>query len=170
MTRRLEILNILARCALCGLSPLPSQRRNRNRPDDRGGAAFVPTGSNGDSLGESKRRRLAPQQVVKIGRPAYKCVKNAAERTLAFSVLYPQIEVGTQPLFRFMSTFEQRVERPDRRYQFLVFHARPYESIAFKIPNLPVDRLSVDSSWDAEGKQFSLSFTLNHGAAQEEQA
>jgi splicing factor 3A subunit 2 len=34
-----------------------------------------------------------------------------------------------------MSAFEQRVEEPDRRFQYLLFAADPYETIAFKIPS-----------------------------------
>ena len=34
-----------------------------------------------------------------------------------------------------MSAYEQKVEAPDRNYQFVLFAAEPYETIAFKIPN-----------------------------------
>ena len=39
-----------------------------------------------------------------------------------------------------MSAFEQRKEAQDRRFQFLLFAADPYEVISFKIPNTEVDR------------------------------
>jgi len=32
-----------------------------------------------------------------------------------------------------MSGFEQHVEAPDRRWQYLLFAAEPYETIAFKV-------------------------------------
>ena len=35
-----------------------------------------------------------------------------------------------------MSAYEQRVEPPDKAFQYVVFAAEPYENIAFKIPNL----------------------------------
>lgn len=39
-----------------------------------------------------------------------------------------------------MSAYEQRKEAQDKKYQFLLFAADPYEVIAFKIPNSDVDR------------------------------
>ena len=53
---------------------------------------------------------------------------------------YPEIEEGSKPRHRFMSAFEQRKEAQDRRFQFLLFAADPYEVISFKIPNTEVDR------------------------------
>jgi splicing factor 3A subunit 2 len=35
-----------------------------------------------------------------------------------------------------MSGFEQHVEAPDRRWQYLLFAAEPYETIAFKVIEL----------------------------------
>ena len=35
-----------------------------------------------------------------------------------------------------MSGFEQHVEAPDRRWQYLLFAAEPYETISFKVYNL----------------------------------
>ena len=32
-----------------------------------------------------------------------------------------------------MSAYEQRVEPPDRMWQYLLFSAEPYETIAFKV-------------------------------------
>ena len=32
-----------------------------------------------------------------------------------------------------MSAYEQRVEPPDRRWQYLLFAAEPYETISFKV-------------------------------------
>ena len=31
--------------------------------------------------------------------------------------------------------YEQRVEAPDKRYQYVLFAAEPYETIGFKVPN-----------------------------------
>ena len=38
-----------------------------------------------------------------------------------------------------MSSFEQKKEEPDEKYQYLLFAAEPYETIAFKIPNIELD-------------------------------
>lgn len=32
-----------------------------------------------------------------------------------------------------MSAYEQRIEPPDRRWQYLLMAAEPYETIAFKV-------------------------------------
>ena len=39
-----------------------------------------------------------------------------------------------------MSAYEQKKEAWDKAYQYLLFAADPYEVIAFKIPNMEVDR------------------------------
>lgn len=46
---------------------------------------------------------------------------------------YPEIEGGTRPRHRFMSAYEQRVEPWDKKYQYILFAAEPYESIGFKV-------------------------------------
>ena len=46
---------------------------------------------------------------------------------------YPEIEEGTAPRHRFMSSIEQKVEPWDKRYQYLLFAAEPYEVISFKV-------------------------------------
>ena len=45
-----------------------------------------------------------------------------------------------KPRHRFMSAYEQKKEACDRAYQYLLFAADPYEVVAFKIPNMEVDR------------------------------
>ena len=37
------------------------------------------------------------------------------------------------PRHRFMAAYEQKVEPPDRKWQYLLFAAEPYETIAFKV-------------------------------------
>ena len=46
---------------------------------------------------------------------------------------YPEITDGIRPRHRFMSAYEQRMEPPDRQWQYLLFAAEPYETIAFKV-------------------------------------
>jgi splicing factor 3A subunit 2 len=59
-----------------------------------------------------------------------------------------------------MSAFEQRVETPDRNYQYVLFAAEPYETIAFKIPNKEIERdLSTGKfqwNWDEKKLVFTL--------------
>lgn len=80
------------------------------------------------------------------------------QRALTFEVDYPEIAEGSQPRHRFMSSFEQRVEAPDKNYQYLLIACAPYETIAFKIPNLPVDKRQgrFFTNWDKENKKFVL--------------
>ena len=46
---------------------------------------------------------------------------------------YPEIVEGVIPRHRFMAAYEQKVEPPDKRWQYLLFAAEPYETIAFKV-------------------------------------
>lgn len=78
---------------------------------------------------------------------------------------YPEITEGLQPRIRILSSYEQRLERTtDRDWQYLLFAAEPYHTIAFKIPNEPIEREFDPSSgrmkfwtnWDAQKKIFSL--------------
>ena len=70
-----------------------------------------------------------------------------------------------QPRHRFMAAFEQRIEAPDRNYQYLLFAAAPYETIAFKLPSLEIDRSPglFASQWDGERKVFSLQLAFKDG-------
>lgn len=113
---------------------------------------------------------------IRIGRPAYQVFKSrdtdTNQRCLSFELQYPEIEEDLQPRHRFMSAFEQRMESPpDRRYQYLLFAAEPYETVAFKIPNEPIDRGEERfvTHWDAEDKKFTLSlYFLEEDQHQEE--
>jgi len=110
-------------------------------------------------------KKMLPRKTLKIGRPGYKVTKQrdpeTGQRSLIFEIEYPNIEEGLQPRHRFMSAFEQRVEVPDKNYQYLIFAADPYETIAFKIPNLEIEREvgcknSIYSNWEREKLTFTL--------------
>jgi splicing factor 3A subunit 2 len=77
-----------------------------------------------------------------------------------FNIQYPEIESGAQPRYRFMSAFEQRVEVPHKEFQYLIFAADPYESIAFKIPNQEIEKdISGGKfyyNWDKEKRIYTL--------------
>ena len=96
------------------------------------------------------------RKFIKIGRPGYKVTKqrdpgrekdlgkmkislhylssDTKQQSLLFQIDYPEISDNVVPKHRFMSGFEQHVEAPDRRWQYLLFAAEPYETIAFKVP------------------------------------
>ena len=79
-------------------------------------------------------------------------------RSLLFQVHYPSISEGVQPRHRLMSTFEQNVEQRDDKVQYLLFAAEPYETVAFKIPNQPIDRSTEKffTHWDEATNMFYL--------------
>ena len=81
------------------------------------------------------------------------------QRSLTFEVDYPEAMDGSQPRHRFMSAFEQRVDvPPNKNYQYLLFACDPYETVAFKIPNQPIDKNEgrFFTNWDVNSKRFVL--------------
>jgi len=109
-----------------------------------------------------EKKRAIKKKIVKIGRPGYKVVKqrdpDSGARSLLFQLHYPNISSNVQPRHRFMSTYEQRVEKRDEKVQYLLFAAEPYETVAFKIPNHPFDRdpERFFTHWDEEKNLFYL--------------
>jgi len=103
------------------------------------------------------------RKTIKIGRPAYQVFKSrdtdTHQRCLTFELTYKDIQEDLRPRHRFMSAFEQRVDLPrDKRYQYILFAAEPYETIAFKIPNEPLDRDPgrLITHWDEDDKKFTV--------------
>ncbi len=110
---------------------------------------------------QSKFQRLKPK-VQKIGQPGYKVLKqkdpDTEQKSLLFEIFYPEITDKTKPKYRIMSAFEQKVEKADSKYQYLLIAAEPYETIAFKIPNIDVDFSEGKhfESWEKEHKKYTL--------------
>ncbi|PIA19690.1 hypothetical protein COEREDRAFT_78989 [Coemansia reversa NRRL 1564] len=102
------------------------------------------------------------KNVVKIGRPGYKVTKIRDPQTkqfgLLFEITYPEVTDDTKPRHRFMSAYEQHVEAPNSQYQYLLFAAEPYETIAFKIQSREVDMRPGRfwSHWDRDTRRFTL--------------
>lgn len=118
-------------------------------------------------LPQPEKPRVEPKKFVKIGRPGYKVTKQrdpaSGQQSLLFQIDYPEASDNVQPRHRFMSAYEQKVEPPDRRWQYLLFACEPYETIAFKIPSREVDKsneLRFWTSWNTETKQFYLQFAF----------
>jgi splicing factor 3A subunit 2 len=81
------------------------------------------------------------------------------QRSITFEIDYPEVDSNSlQPRHRFMSSYEQKIEPPDRNYQYILFACDPYETIAFKIPNHPIDKREgrFITNWDKENKIFAL--------------
>lgn len=111
----------------------------------------------------------AGRATIKIGRPGYKVTKSrdvaTKQRSLLFEIDYPESDADVQPRHRFMSAYEQRIEAPDKNYQYLLFACEPYETVGFKIPNHAIDKGEgrFFSNWDANGKKFSLQLYFADG-------
>ena len=102
------------------------------------------------------------KKTLKIGRPGYTVSKKinpeTKQKSLIFVVMYPEIEKEIQPRYRIMSAYEQKNEPPNPKYQYLLFAADPYETVAFKIPNKPIDRSEgkFTTDWDRDRCTFTL--------------
>ena len=122
-------------------------------------------------LPQANKRTIKPRKTVKIGRPGYRVTKqmdpDTSQRSLLFEIEYPEIEEGLQPRHRFMSSFEQRVDAPDKEWQYLLFAAEPYETVGFKIPNQEIDKETGKfvTNWDEESKTFVLQLYFKVAAA-----
>jgi len=120
-------------------------------------------------LPQANKDKIKPRKTIKIGRPGYRITKQmdpeSEQRSLLFEVDYPEIEEGLQPRHRFMSAYEQRVEAPEKEWQYLLFAAEPYETIGFKIPNIEIDKEAgkLYSNWDEENKVFVLQLYFKKG-------
>lgn len=122
-------------------------------------------------IAPTTRTFVEKRHTIKIGRPGYRVTKSrdlaTNQRALVFEIDYPDADDSVQPRHRFMSAYEQRVEPPDKQYQYLLFACEPYETIAFKIPNNDIDK-DPDrffSNWDAVSKKFTLNLQLRDKAA-----
>lgn len=118
----------------------------------------------------TEKPRVEPKRFVKIGRPGYRVTKQRepeqGQQSLLFQIDYPEIADGIVPRHRFMSAYEQRIEPPDRKWQYVLFAAEPYETISFKVPSREVDKTETKfwTFWNRDTKQFFLqcSFKMEH--------
>ena len=80
------------------------------------------------------------------------------QKSLFFEIDYAEINPEFIPKHRIMSCYEQKLETPDPRYQFLLIAAEPYETIAIKIPNQEIDRTGdrLYVNWNKDRKIFTL--------------
>ncbi|KAL5209976.1 hypothetical protein ABZP36_005599 [Zizania latifolia] len=111
---------------------------------------------------QPNKRKFAPRKSVKIGRPGYTVTKqydpDTKQHSFLFEIGYPEIEENSKPRHRFMASYEQKVQSWDKKYQYLLFAAEPYEIIGFKIPSAEIDK-SADkffNYWDPDKKLYIL--------------
>ncbi|XP_024385055.1 uncharacterized protein [Physcomitrium patens] len=86
---------------------------------------------------QPNKRKVNPRKTVKIGRPGYRVTKQfdqeTRQRSLLFQIEYPEIEEGTEPRHRFMSSYEQ-------------------------VPSFEIDKISNKffTHWDPDTNMFTL--------------
>ncbi|KAJ3088571.1 Splicing factor 3A subunit 2 [Quaeritorhiza haematococci] len=126
----------------------------------------------GGALVDKDGKRIVPKKVaVKIGRPGYKVTKVRDPITrqlgLLFQIQYPEIGEAIKPRHRFMSAYEQRMEAPNKNFQYLLFAAEPYETIAFKVQSKEIDKAEGKfwTYWDPDARQFHLQFFFKNESA-----
>lgn len=108
------------------------------------------------------QQKVEIKKFYKIGRPGYQVTKQrdpvTMQQSLLFQIDYPEIGAEITPKHRFMSAYEQRVEAPDKGWQYVVFAAEPYETISFKIPSREIDKgdKKVWHVWNDDAKQYFL--------------
>jgi len=115
-----------------------------------------------DSTVLPQPRKVSSKKTVKIGRPGYRVTKmrdpDTFQKAMLFEIEYPEIDDHSKPRHRFMSAWEQKVETPDGKFQYLLFAADPYETIAFKVPNLEVDR--SDNKFYAKWDETKMTYNM----------
>lgn len=144
-----------------GLAKRAHMEKIRKEREEQNNLKRPPPGSS--QYGPSIDQQQSAKKSIKIGRPAYQVFKSrdveTNQRCLTFELTYKDINENLRPRHRFMSAYEQKVDvPPDRRYQYVLFAAEPYETVAFKIPNEPIDRNlgRLITYWDDDDKKFTL--------------
>ncbi|SPN96885.1 related to splicing factor 3A subunit 2 [Cephalotrichum gorgonifer] len=135
-----------------------ARRAAREQKEGRGSRAGEVDPATGLPVGVvgSHQRRAA----VKIGRPGYKVMKVrdpvTRQEGLLFQLQFPDAPPDDAPRWQVMNAFTQRVEEPDRAFQYLLVAAEPYETVGFKIPARELDRRGEKqfSFWDVDAREF----------------
>ncbi|KAK2964407.1 putative Splicing factor 3A subunit 2 [Blattamonas nauphoetae] len=124
------------------------------------------------SYQQSKDQQIFPTQQAQVDKPKKKAMMTPEYRiyktkdpatkhyTLKIEIEYRDIAEGIQPRYRIMSSYEQKVEPVDSRYQYLVFAAHPYDTIAIKIPNYEIERKDANPSFSM-GDDKIFTFTIS---------
>ena len=124
--------------------------------------AFLEKQKSSTSLTNNQPEILIPTK-PKIGRPGFRVERETdtttGNRILRFEIDFPRIEHGIQPRHRLMSAYEQKIEKADDKWQYLLVAAIPYQTIGFKIPNEKIDRRpgKFSTSWNEGTHVFVIS-------------
>lgn len=134
------------------------ENRDGSGPGRIDPATGLPVGIVGAGLAAMQRR--GGGAVVKIGRPGYKVTKLRDPVTrqmgMLFQLQYPDVGTDVTPRWQVMNAFTQRVEEPDKNFQYVLVAADPYETVAFKVPARELDKHDGRqfSFWDPDAREF----------------
>ena len=97
---------------------------------------------------------------VRIGNPDYKInvdEKEAAHPIIKIEVDYQGIITNQKPSFRLANPFEQKMEKPDQEFNYLLIAANPYNTICVKIPNAEdTEAFHIEPFWDSKTLKYIL--------------
>ncbi|KAJ8968255.1 hypothetical protein NQ317_001897 [Molorchus minor] len=118
------------------------------------------------TLLQPEKPRVEPKKFVKIGRPGYRVTKQRdpenGQQSLLFQIDYPV--KWFCPVTGSCLLTSKKIEPPDRKWQYLLFAAEPYETIAFKVPSREVEKTDNKfwTHWNRDTKQFFLQFAFKN--------
>jgi splicing factor 3A subunit 2 len=137
------------------------QKEGKAQVDPQTGLPVGVVGAGFSALGLGAGGAAAARKnVIKIGRPGYKITKVrdpvTRQQGLLFQLQYPDIGQDVTPKWQIMSAFSQRVEEPDKNFQYLLVAAEPYETCGFKIPARELDKRDDKQFefWDPDAGEY----------------
>ncbi|KAH8739397.1 hypothetical protein FG386_000369 [Cryptosporidium ryanae] len=108
--------------------------------------------------GERDEKR---ESVLKIGQPKYKVTRHRESGAGGAYCVYckfnfSEVSDSCIPGYRIMSCWEQKVEKPDPRYQYLFVGAEPYNTVGIRVPNMEINRQKTQTYWDKERRLYHI--------------
>lgn len=82
------------------------------------------------------------------------------QESLLFQIYYPEVTEGIMLHYHFLSAYWQKINPPDRCWQYLLMAAVPYDTIAFKVLSREIDKAKGNfcTHWYWKTKPFFLHF------------
>ncbi|KAK6588054.1 f11a10.2 protein [Cryptosporidium xiaoi] len=101
------------------------------------------------------------EKILKIGQPKYKITKHRESSTGGTYCIYCRFNFNEIleeciPSYRIMSCWEQKIEKPDPRYQYLFVGAEPYNTVGIRVPSMEINRQRIQTYWDKERKVYHI--------------
>ncbi|OII73179.1 uncharacterized protein cubi_02411 [Cryptosporidium ubiquitum] len=114
---------------------------------------------------QSENADQAKPRAPRIGQPKYKVSKHREGSTGTNCVYckfhFQEILEDHVPGFRIMSCWEQKVEKPNPKYQYLFVGAEPYNTVGVRIPNTELIKQKTQTYWDEERKIYHIQLYLS---------